>query len=224
MDFQQKLETLHQEIISALCSISELLEGWLPHYVHVEEETEESPDSGHTYYYIYSLTAIYADGTCLLENPGTGKEEKRELKEICIDSLAELWNTCRYLSGEVVDTRIPRLLQSMGKIAKSLITNQFITDFTIHDTVFIHRTNAKIPFIWLVRDAGTHLYQTDEIKEIQALKSILDYYMKYSSSEFCLFKYDGQKLFPVFPKVIREWLEKQLTINHLQSWTKKLDF
>jgi hypothetical protein len=209
MDFQKKIESLHQEIISSLCSIDELPECLLPHYVNVEE-SDGSLNCGHTAYFLYNLMEIYPDGTCLLENLGTGKEEKRELKEICIDSMAELWNTYRYLSGEIVNSNVTRLLKKMEKIAKALITNHFITDCTIHDANFIRRTNAKIPFIRLVRKSGTHLYGTDEKEEVKALKITLDYHIKDSPLEICLFKYDGQKLFPVFPAVIREWIEEQL--------------
>ena len=213
MDFQLKLDNLHSEIISALCSIREFLEGLLPHSVFVEEETEESFENGHSIYKLYNLTEIFANGTCLLENPGTGIEEKRTLKEICIDHLAELWNTYRYLSGDEVGSNVTGLLQSMEHIAKSLISGRYITDFTVHDTNFICKSNAKIPFIWLVYKSGTHLYFTVGKQEILNLKNRLDYYENYSESDFFLYRYDGQNLSPVFPKIIHEWIDKQLTID-----------
>jgi len=212
MDFQTKLESLHQEIVSALCSIRELPEGILPHSIHMEE-SDATLEYGHTVYYLYSLTEIFSDGTCLLENPGTGIEEKRRLHEICIDSLAELWDTYRYLSGETTTSKVARLLQAIEPIATKLITGRYITDFTVHDTNFIRQTNAETPFIWLVYKSGTHLHQTEEKQEIVNLKDRLDYFSKYSNSDFCLYRYDGHILFPVFPKVIHEWIDNQLKIE-----------
>jgi hypothetical protein len=214
MDFQLKLDSLHSEIVSALCSIGELPEGLLPHYVHVEE-SDASYEYGHTEYYLYNLTAIHADGTCLLENTGTGIEEQRKLKEICIDSLAELWNTCGYLSGEATDTKVTCLLQTMEPIAKALITGSYITDFAVHDKNFICSTDAKTPFVWLVYKSGTHIHQADTKQGILNLKERLEYYDKYSDSDYCLYRYDGQKLFPVFPTVIHEWIDNQLKITNV---------
>jgi hypothetical protein len=214
MDYQTKLESLHQEIVSSLCSIREYPEGWLPHNVHVEEATDESLESGNTGYYLYSLEKIFPDGTCLLENIGAGIEEKRRLREICIDSLVELWNTYRYLANKEKEDIVTGLLQAMEPAAKALITGQYITDFTVHDTDFIRETNAQTPFIWLVYKSGSHLYCTDEKQEILKLKDRLDYYKNHSKSDYCLYRYDGEKLFPVFPKVMHEWIENQLKMEN----------
>jgi hypothetical protein len=214
MDYQTKLDNLHREIVFALCSIREFPEGLLPFCVHVEEETEESLECGHSEYNRYNLTEVYPDGRCLLEDPDTGIEEERELQKICIDSLAELWNAYRYLSGEETSSRVICLLQAMEPIAKSLITGQFITDFTVHDSNFIRKTNAKTPFIWFVYKSGTHIYSMDKNQEIQNMKSTLDHYENDSESNFCLYLYDGKKLFPVFPKAIRGWIEEQLKIEN----------
>jgi len=106
---------------------------------------------------------------------------------------------------------IPELLQLMELIATNLITTQYITDFTIYDTNFVHRTNAETPFIWLVYYSGTHIYALNDVKEIQHFTEKLDHFENYSNSEFCLYRYDGNKLFPVFPKVIKKWIEDELT-------------
>jgi hypothetical protein len=213
MDYQKRLDSLHQEIISTLCSIQDYPEGLFPFCVHVEEETDESLISGNTGYYLYNLTAICADGTCLLENPQTGREKKRGLHEICIDSLTELWDVYRSLAGEDAENNVTGLLQSMKSIVKALMTGKYITDFTVHDTDFIRRTNAKTPFVWMVYKSGTHLYNTDEKKEIRNCKSMLDHYINDSQSDFCLYRYDGHHLLPVFPKVMHEWIENQLKIE-----------
>jgi hypothetical protein len=104
------------------------------------------------------------------------------------------------------------LLRLMEWIATSLVTSLFITDFTVYDTGFIRRTNASEPFIWLVRENGTHLYVTNSAQEIRNFFQTLDYYENHSDSDFCLYRYDGEKLFPVFPKITRI-LTKSYLIN-----------
>jgi len=213
MNLQTKLDMLHMEIVSALCGIQEFSEKLLPHIVYVEEETELSLDCGNSIYNAYNLIKIFPDGTCILENPGTGKEEKRQLNEINIDSLATIWNYYRDLSGIQEENSVTQLQESMELIATSLITSRHITDFTVHDVNFIHRTNAEIPFVWLVYDSGTHIYATNEAQDIRNFKDLLDHFENYFKKDFCLYRYDGIKLFPVFPGVIREWIKKELTKN-----------
>ena len=105
------------------------------------------------------------------------------------------------------------LLQLMDLIATSLITSLFITDFTIHDTGFIRQTKAKTPFIWLVYESGTHLYPLDNPNSMKRLIEIIDFYENYWKADFCLYRYDGKKLFPVFPKITRIVIGNELTKN-----------
>jgi len=114
-------------------------------------------------------------------------------------------------NNKSVNPNTEKLLQLMELIATNLITTRYITDFTVHDTNFVRRTNAETPFIWLVNHSRTHLYALDDKQEILNFTKILDYYVNNSNSEFCLYKYDGNKLFPVFPKVIKSWIENELT-------------
>jgi hypothetical protein len=107
-------------------------------------------------------------------------------------------------------TGVERLLQQMESIAAALITSPYITDFTVHDTNFIRGTDTGRPFAWLVYESGTHIYATDDIQEIRNFLETLNYYENYSSSDFCLYRYDGEKLFPVFPKVMRKWVDNKL--------------
>jgi hypothetical protein len=108
---------------------------------------------------------------------------------------------------------IAELLQVMEWIATSLVTGRYITDFTVHDTNFIRRTNPGKPFIWLVYKSGTHIHATDDARDIRSFLEMLNYYEQYSTSNFCLYRYDGNRLFPVFPKIIRIWIESELTKN-----------
>ncbi|GHU59096.1 hypothetical protein FACS189411_15520 [Bacteroidia bacterium] len=106
---------------------------------------------------------------------------------------------------------ITKLFAQMELIAASLITTSYITDFTVHDRNFIRRTNAQKPFVWMVYYSGTHIYSLTDIQEIRQFNEMLEHFEKYSSNDFCLYRYDGEKLFPVFPKVIRKWTENELT-------------
>jgi hypothetical protein len=103
------------------------------------------------------------------------------------------------------------LLRQMKSIAASLIRTRYITDFTVHDTNFIRRTNAGTPFLWLVYKSGTHLCVPDEVQDLLNFKETLDYYENYSASDFCLYRYDCEKLFPVFPKDMRKWINDRLS-------------
>jgi hypothetical protein len=99
MNLQKRLNELYDEVITALCRINEIPDGLLPHCVYVEEETEQSLDCGNSVYTAYNLIKIFRDGFCILENPVTGKEEKRQLREINIEWLICVWDYYRDLSG-----------------------------------------------------------------------------------------------------------------------------
>ena len=99
MSLQKRLEEIRQAIIAALCSIREFPDGLLPHTVYVEEEGEISLNIGNSVFNVYSLLKIFPDGSCILENPETGEEEKRQLSEISIDWLIVVWDYYKDLSG-----------------------------------------------------------------------------------------------------------------------------
>jgi hypothetical protein len=101
------------------------------------------------------------------------------------------------------------LLQRMEWIATSLVTGRYITDFTVHDTNFIRRTNAETPFIWMVYESGTHICSVNDIQDIRNFREVLDVHKNYRESDFCLYRYDGNKLFPVFPEITRLLIEKK---------------
>jgi hypothetical protein len=99
MNFGKRLNDLQSEIINALCAVEEFPAGLLPHTVYVEEEGENSQAIGNSVYNIYSLIRMFPDGSCMLENPETGTEEKRDLREINIEWLITVWDYCCDLSG-----------------------------------------------------------------------------------------------------------------------------
>ena len=214
MSYQKELDELQAKIIFSLCSIEEFPEQMLPHFVYVEEEKGLPLETGSSVFHLYNLTRIFPDGTCLLENLETKEEEERMLSEINIDWLITVWNWYLELSGrqewEANEIRIAKLLKQMKQIATALISGLYITDFTMHDTNFIRQTKANTPFYWIVYGSGTYLYEANDEKDIERFSQMLDHYENYSGDDFYLFQYDGEKLFPVFPKITRIFIESEL--------------
>jgi hypothetical protein len=131
MSLQKRLNELHEEIIAALCSIREFPDGLLPHCVYVEEETEKSLPSGNSVYAAYCLTKIFPDGSCMLENPETGKEEKRSLREISIEWLITVWDYYRDLSGlrepEAVKTQLYAFLYPLKHFDRNVTDSEILS-------------------------------------------------------------------------------------------------
>jgi hypothetical protein len=99
MNLQKALYILYQEVIDALCKIEEFPEGLLPHMVYVEEEGKDTLKQGCSVFNLYNLIRIHKDGSCILEDPETGKEEERQLKEINIEWLIVVWDYYKDLSA-----------------------------------------------------------------------------------------------------------------------------
>ncbi|WP_289764514.1 hypothetical protein [uncultured Duncaniella sp.] len=77
-----QLRGLSNAFISALSSLPLRPDGWLPHIVYVEEESD------YPVYTMYKLEEIRKDGSCVLFNPKSGERfNDRHLYEINIDWL-----------------------------------------------------------------------------------------------------------------------------------------
>lgn len=100
-----------------------------------------------------------------------------------------------------------KLLSEMGAIVSALMRG-FRSDFTEVDTDFIQRTQAEIPFIWLVRECGTNLCELSDMDDLHRFSAVVDY-MDSSRNDYCLYYFDGEKLQPTFPGRFRGWLEEQ---------------
>ncbi|GAB6013318.1 hypothetical protein [Viscerimonas tarda] len=118
-----------------------------------------------------------------------------------------------YDNLEIEPSRMSRweILQAMDIIARSLMVS-YLTDFTEHDIAFLDNTNAEIPFVWLVRQSGTRIFRDDDGKEIRNLLETMDYYES-AKTDFCLYRYDGVLLKPVFPSTVREWAKKEYDLQ-----------
>jgi hypothetical protein len=131
MSLQKRLNKLHEEIIAALCSIEEFPDGLLPHTVYLEEEGENFLPIGESVFNPYSLTKIFPDGSCLLENPKTGKEEKRQLREINIEWLVAVWDYCCDLSGvkepEPVKKKLYAFLYPVDDFDRNIPDSEILT-------------------------------------------------------------------------------------------------
>jgi hypothetical protein len=55
-----------------------------------------------------NLIRIFPNGSCILENPETGKEEKRQLGEINIEWMVTVWDYYRDLSGVKEDEPVKK--------------------------------------------------------------------------------------------------------------------
>ncbi|MDR1459495.1 MAG: hypothetical protein LBI60_04710 [Bacteroidales bacterium] len=105
-----------------------------------------------------------------------------------------------------------RLLVIMGKIARQLITSNFVTDFTIHDTNTIKETGEKVRFIWQIRNTGTWLYMYNEQNWAERLIDRLDYY-KSSGTSIIYYYYNKKKLVPIFESEVRDIAQKHIELK-----------
>lgn len=98
----------------------------------------------------------------------------------------------------------------MDRIAHSLVSERRIDTFSVEDVDYVKRTNALVPFVWVVTEELTGIYEMDAKAEwVKDLIKTMDY-LESSGLEYCLYVYDGDGLFPVFPKAIREQAGKQI--------------
>ena len=97
----------------------------------------------------------------------------------------------------------------MTRIVDVLMT-AFKSDFTEADTDFICRTQARVPFCWLVRKFGTHLCACSDIRGLRELAIRIDF-LERQHDDYCLFRYDGRRLHPAFAGDFRDWLVTQIS-------------
>jgi len=110
----------------------------------------------------------------------------------------------RELAGITPD----ELIRQMARIAVPLIPDtRFLRDFSRHDADFVRRTEARNPFLWLVRENGTARYDPARKEDPSGFTTWMDMF----PDRCCLFHFDGICLRPVFTQTAREMLEKCLT-------------
>ena len=105
--------------------------------------------------------------------------------------------------------KIELLLEKMQEVVDCVMT-AFQTDFTEHDTDFVLKTEGHEPFIWIVRETGTHIYSPSDENALKKLKGFLNP-QSYSRDSFLAYVYTGQKFKPVFRSKLDEWAEKLLS-------------
>ena len=97
------------------------------------------------------------------------------------------------------------LIRQMAQIALPIMAeSQYIRDFAFHDTGYVRRTEAKRPFLWLVRANGTYLFDLTTKEDVTGLTTMMDLYRE----QFCLYHFDTLYLRPILPQTAREMLEK----------------
>ena len=97
------------------------------------------------------------------------------------------------------------LIRQMAQIAMPLMADSpFVRDFSSIDAEFVRETDTANPFLWLVRENGTSLYDLVAKREVTGFTTTMDMYR----DKCCLFFYDGLYLRPIMPQTAREMLEK----------------
>ena len=92
-----------------------------------------------------------------------------------------------------------QLLTAMEVIAQNVITSPtYITDFTVHDTKDIEQNDAKIPFVWIVREGGTWIHFIRQGTDWQEKMMVHVEHAWSSSNNYMFFIYDGTEFYPVF--------------------------
>ncbi len=115
-----------------------------------------------------------------------------------------------YSAGQVV-VKPDVLIRQMAQIAAPLISgSSFLRDFSYHDMEFVRLTDAAHPFLWLVREKGTYIYDLTIKTNVTGFTTTMDMYR----DKCCLFFYDGLFLRPIMPHTAREMLEKLLNSNN----------
>lgn len=101
MTFTTRFNQLQTDIIANLAVITDRPDGWLPHTVFVEEESENRNGAGTPIYKEYQLVDFKLDGSCTLRDTTTGESETdRHLSEINIDWLMTVYGYYQDLSEE----------------------------------------------------------------------------------------------------------------------------
>lgn len=95
----------------------------------------------------------------------------------------------------------------MAPIAHALMTG-YLSDFTEYDTEFVHKTQAKQPFIWLVRELGTSLFPIKEPDNLRFALENIEIYARSYKNDFVLYYYDGQHLRPIVPASVRRMIQQ----------------
>lgn len=106
---------------------------------------------------------------------------------------------------------VQELLGKMKEVVDEVMLG-FQVDFTKHDTDYILSNRAEVPFIWIVREYGTHIYTCCDKNTIARLEDFVNHYDK-SASSYLIYVFTGQKFIPVLRCKLMEWVEKLLLTN-----------
>ncbi|MCM0193965.1 hypothetical protein [Bacteroides fragilis] len=105
-----RFNQLQNDVIAKLSAITDRPDGWLPHLVFVEEESEDQNNHGAPVYNAYRLVDFKPDGSCTLQNTITNEDDtERYLSEINIDWLMTVLNWYGELATDKdIDQPLPR--------------------------------------------------------------------------------------------------------------------
>lgn len=105
-----RFNQLQNDVIAKLSAITDRPDGWLPHLVFVEEESEDQNNHGAPVYNAYRLVDFKPDGSCTLRNTITNEDDtERHLSEINIDWLMTVLNWYGELATDKdIDQPLPK--------------------------------------------------------------------------------------------------------------------
>ncbi len=100
------------------------------------------------------------------------------------------------------------LIRQMAHAALPVMADSpYIRDFAYHHAGYVRRTEARHPFLWLVRENGTALYDLTTKEKTDGFTWTMEHYR----DRCCLFHYDGCYLRPILPQTARGMLENLQT-------------
>ncbi len=107
-----------------------------------------------------------------------------------------------YSAGQVV-VKPDVLIRQMAQIAVPLMADtHFVRDFSYIDAEFVRETETAHPFLWLVRENGTSLYDLVAKRDVAGFVSTMEMYR----AQYCLFHFDGLYLRPIMPQTAHDML------------------
>ena len=137
------------------------------------------------------------DYTCAVRVEAYGKESDTTLFS-CLSPIVTDEHT-RTLHPITPDELIRQMAQTALPIMERSL---YIRDFAYHHARYVRRTDAKNPFLWLVRENGTYLYDLTTKEDVSGLTVTMDIH----HDQCCLFHFDGFHLRPIFPQTARDML------------------
>lgn len=101
---------------------------------------------------------------------------------------------------------VAALLRQMEIIARKLIKPENMEDFTKYNRCWVKSSKGASPFYWVVREEGAHIHPKHDLKEVVNAFFYIQLNQRHNlAEEYMIFEYDGENLYPVFPRQLLKW-------------------